>query len=170
MSLIVALSAAALNSALVKLNIPLLSSLSVSFSPSMLYVLTPHIPTLHQNSQARSHKHSSSPCSPRQWRCTSSALSGPISLCSSHCTAHQGLQRRLVQLQAVSELQWEPGTQHAGEQPAVHCSKLARGDFNGVSTKYEHEAERAAKQKQRYFGMRMFSSEIFLIPSGFRVM
>lgn len=73
----------------------------------------------------------------RQWWYTNQALLGPISLFLPHCTAHQGLQRRLVQLQAISELQREPCIQHTGEQPALHCSKLARGDFSGVDAKYE---------------------------------
>lgn len=72
----------------------------------------------------------------RQWWCTSEALSGPISLCLPRCTAHQGLQMRLMQLQAVPELHCEPGTQHAGEEPATFRSKLAMGNFSGVDAKY----------------------------------
>lgn len=56
-----------------------------------------------------------------------------------------------MQLQAVPELQREPGTEHAGEQPAEHCSKLARGSFNGVDTKYEHQVGQTNKAKAKIF-------------------
>lgn len=46
----------------------------------------------------------------------------------------------------------------------MHCSKLARGNFNGVDTKYEHQVGRVTKKKQRYFGMRMFSVRYLWFP------
>lgn len=125
----------------------------------------PHLPILPPFTLLHSLPHTHPPLltqlKTRQWRCASLALSGPISLCLPHCTAHQGLQRRLLQLKAAPELQWSAW--HTSCRRAT-SSELARGNFNGVDTKYEHQVERVTKPRQRYF----WDADVFQLgTSGF---
>lgn len=88
--------------------------------------------------------------------------SGSISLCLPRCTAHHGLQKKLVQLQAIPELQCDPYTCRTQEHPTLCCSKLAQGDLKRIDTKYKV----GSATKQDILGSGCCA---FMAPSDFQV-
>lgn len=94
-----------------------------------------------------SHAKSISPKIRQRW-CRWGFGARVVSLSLPHCIYHQGLQMRLMQLQAVSQLQRELNAQHAGGKLQVYCSKLARGIFSRLGAKFEYRAgERTSHAK-----------------------